>query len=88
MHGTQGLKRRSTAATDRYAPPCTNRSLMRERHVTLHVISYERVRQKLVFVPLAVYSYGNGKRLARRLVPTVIQFIGHTLLHVHTVAVG
>jgi hypothetical protein len=44
------------------------------------MISYERVRQKLVFVPLAVYSYGNGKRLARRLVPTAVQFIGHTLL--------
>jgi hypothetical protein len=44
------------------------------------MISYERVRQKLVFVPQAVYSYGNGKRLARRLVPTAVQFIGHTLL--------
>jgi hypothetical protein len=40
----------------------------------------------LVFVPLAVYSYGNGKRLARRLVPTAVQFIGHTLLPVDLLA--
>jgi hypothetical protein len=50
--------------------------------VLVYMISYQGVRQKMVFVPQAVNSYDNGKMLARRLVPTAVQFIGHTLLPV------